>query len=163
MRYTTSISDWVPSVHLINKTVLFASADELLIHKDITYGKLKKATDKVIEEGEFVSMMLSVAKYPFRTRFTIFARRNGLYRLTIADDMRQQTSSTPLLGLAVILPNQLVVLDTLVHKSEQFVVRDTINVPFEDYAFKSCALVSNSQAILFLSKDAILVSLDDQV
>ena len=105
MRYTTSISDWVPSVHLINKTILFASADELLIHKDITYGKLKKATDKVVEEGEFVSMMLSAAKYPFRTRFTIFARRNGLYRLTIADDMRQQTSATPLLGLAVILPN----------------------------------------------------------
>ena len=49
MRYTTSISDWVPSVHLINKTVLFATSDELIIHKDITYGKLKKTTDKVIE------------------------------------------------------------------------------------------------------------------
>ena len=124
MRYTTSISDWVPSVHLINNVVLFASADELLIHKDTTYGKLKKATDKVIEEGEFVSMMLSAAKYPFRTCFTVFARRNGLSCLAIADDMRQQTSATSLLGLAVILPKflwgncQLVVLDTLVHKSE---------------------------------------------
>ena len=49
MRYQTSISDWVPSVHLIGKIVLFVTADELLIHKDITYGKLKKATDKVIE------------------------------------------------------------------------------------------------------------------
>ena len=89
MRYTTSISDWVPSVHLINNVVLFATADELFIHKDITYGKLKKATDKVIEEGEFVSMMLSAAKYPFRTCLTVFARRNGLTCLAIADDMRQ--------------------------------------------------------------------------
>ena len=124
MRYTTSISDWVPSVHLIKNVVLFASADELLIHKDTTYGKLKKATDKVIEEGEFVSMMLSAAKYPFRTCFTVFARRNGLSCLAIADDMRQQTSATSLLGIAVILTKnsrdkcQLVVLDILVHKSE---------------------------------------------
>ena len=88
MRYTTSISDWVPSVHLINNIVLFATADELVIHKDTTFGKLKKATDKVIEEGEFVSMMLSVAKYPFRTCLTVFARRNGLSCLAIADDMR---------------------------------------------------------------------------
>ena len=89
MRYTTSISDWVPSVHLINNVVLFATSDELLIHKDITYGKLKKATDKVIEEGEFVSIMLSAAKYPFRTCLTMFARRNGLSCLIIADDLRQ--------------------------------------------------------------------------
>ena len=88
MRYKTSISDWVPSVHLINNIILFAVADELLIHKDITYGKLRKATDKVIEEGEFVSMMLSVAKYPFRTCLTVFARRNRFTCLAIADDMR---------------------------------------------------------------------------
>ena len=78
MRYQTSISDWVPSVHLIGKIVLFATADELIIHKDITFGKLKKATDKVIEQGEFVSIMLSAAKSPFRTCLTVFARRNGL-------------------------------------------------------------------------------------
>ena len=88
MRYTTSISDWVPSVHLIKNVVLFASADELLIHKDTTYGKLKKATDKVIEEGEFVSMMLSAAKYPFRTCLTVFARRNRFSCLAVADDLR---------------------------------------------------------------------------
>ena len=115
---------------MIGKTVLFATADELFIHKDITYGKLKKATDKVIEEGEFVSIMLSAAKYPFRTRLTIFTRRNGLSCLAIADDMRQQKNASSLLGLAVLLPKllhklarkynecQLVVLDTLVHKSE---------------------------------------------
>ena len=124
MRYTTSISDWVPSVHLISNVVLFATADELSIHKDITYGKLKKATDKVIEEGEFVSMMLSAAKYPFRTCLTVFARRNGLSCLAIADDMRQQTSANSILGITVILSKsrnekcQLVVLDSMVHKSE---------------------------------------------
>ena len=94
MRYTTSIRDWIPSVHLVNNIVLFATADELLIHKDTTFGKLKKATDKVIEEGEFVSMMLSTAKHPFRTCFTIFARRNGLSCLLIADDMRENEKYT---------------------------------------------------------------------
>ena len=128
LRYPTSVRDWIPSVHLIKNIVLFASADELFIHRDTTYGKLKKATDKVIEEGEFVSMMLSVAKYPFSTCLTIFARRNGLNCLAIADDLRQQTIGTSLLGLAVILPTpdsfgrifkcHLVVLDTMVHKSE---------------------------------------------
>ena len=106
--------------------MLFATADELFIHKDITYGKLKKATDKVIEEGEFVSIMLSAAKYPFRTCLTIFARRNGLSCLAIADDLRKQTNASSLLGLAVILPKdfifgrkcQLVVLETMVHKIE---------------------------------------------
>ena len=107
MRYKTSISDWVPSVHLIGKCMLFATADELFIHKDITYGKLKKATDKVIEKGEFVSIMLCAAKSPFRTRLTVFVRRNGLSCLAIADDMRQQTNATSILGLAFILPKNL--------------------------------------------------------
>ena len=102
---TTSISSWVPSVNLINNIILFATADELLIHKDITYGKLKKDSDKVIEEGEFVSLMLNAAKPPFRTRLTIFARRNGLRTLIIADDLRQETKANSLLGLAVMLPN----------------------------------------------------------
>ena len=126
VRYPTSISDWIPSVHLIGKNVVFASADELTIHKDITFGKLKKATDKVIEQGEFVSIMLNAAKSPFRTCLTVFVRRNGLNCLAIADDMRQQTNTDSLLGLAVILSRGmkfstkclLVVLDTLVHKSE---------------------------------------------
>ena len=108
LRYPTTISDWIPSVFLIGKTVLFATADELVIHKDITYGKLKKATDKVVEEGEFVSIMLSAAKYPFRTCLTIFARRNGLSCLAIADDMRKQKNASSLLGLAVILPKDLI-------------------------------------------------------
>ena len=111
---------------MIGKTVLFATADELFIHRDITYGKLKKVTDKVIDEGEFVSIMLSAAKYPFRTCLTIFSRRNGFSCLAIADDMRQQTNASSLLGLAVILAKdiykgkkcQLVVLDTMIHKSE---------------------------------------------
>ena len=167
MRYLTTISDWSPSVHLIGKTVLFAAADQLLIRKDITYGKLKKASDKVIVEGEFVSIMLSAAKYPFRTCLTIFTRRNGLSCLIIADDMRRpQTSTSSILGLAVILPSylteqcQLVVLDTMVHKSEQFVERDAFKVSLE-HNFISCALLSKSQAIIFTGGNAILVSLED--
>ena len=90
-------------MHLIRKTVIFAVADELRIHKDLTYGKLKKSSDKVIEEGEFVSLMLSSDEYPFRTILTIFARRNGFHNLAIADDMRKETNSS-LLGVAVLLP-----------------------------------------------------------
>ena len=86
--------------------MLFATADELIIHKDSTYGKLKKATDKVTEKGEFISMMLSAAKYPFRTCLTVFVRRNRLSCLAIADDMRQEAVAS-ILGLAVILPKDL--------------------------------------------------------
>ena len=86
---TTSICSWSPSVHLIGNTILFATADELFIHKDTTYGKLKKATDKVTEEGEFVSIMINTALPPFRTFLTVFARRNGFSCLTIADDLRK--------------------------------------------------------------------------
>ena len=39
MQILTSINTWAPSVHLLqNKTILLAIADELRIHKDITYG-----------------------------------------------------------------------------------------------------------------------------
>ena len=104
IRYPSTISDWTPSVHLIGNIVLFAVADELRIHKDATYGKLKKESDKVIEEGEFVSFMLSAAKPPFRTRLTIFARRNGFLNLSVADDLRQPRKATPLVGVALMLP-----------------------------------------------------------
>ena len=104
--------------------MLFATADELCIHKDTTYGKLKRASDKVIEEGKFVSIMLSAAKSPYRTCLTIFTRRNGLSCLVIADDLRQRANTNSVLGLAVILPEifvngcRLLLIDTSVHKSE---------------------------------------------
>ena len=82
--------------------------------------------------------------------------------------MRSEKNSTSLLGLAVILPKylngkcQLVALDTMVHKSESFVERDSIKISF-NCGFLSCALMSKSQAIVFTDDNAILVSLDDQV
>ena len=105
MQILTSINTWAPSVHLLqNKTILLAIADELRIHKDITYGKLKRASDKVIEDGEFVSLLLSSAKFPFRTELTIFARRNGFCYLKIVDDLRKDTNANSLLGVVVMLP-----------------------------------------------------------
>ena len=104
LQMVTSIDSWVPCVCLIHNLILFVTADELRIKKDITYGKLKKDSDKVTEEGEFVSLMLSAAKPPFRTRLTIIARRNGFRSLIIADDLRQETKADSLLGLAVMLP-----------------------------------------------------------
>ena len=119
---------------MIRKTILFAVAGELRLHKDLTYGKLKRSSDLVVEEGEFVSLMLCEDKYPFRTIHTIFARRNGLYNLTIADDIRTETNSS-LLGVATMFAKpgpessqlycdeknpyfQIVVLETMKHKSE---------------------------------------------
>ena len=84
----TSISSWIPCVHKLHNVIILAVADELRIHKDMTYGKLKKETDKVVEEGEFVSLMICSAKHPFRSKLTIFARRNGFTSLIIADDLR---------------------------------------------------------------------------
>ena len=153
MQILTSINTWAPSVHLLqNKTILLAIADELRIHKDITYGVLKRASDKIIEEGEFVSLMLCSAKFPFRTELTIFARRNGFCYLKIVDDLRQETNANSLLGVAVMQPGlvnnslgyklQLVVLDTLVHKNEKFIVREPIIVKYGDPYYRGCALVS---------------------
>ena len=88
MQIMTSISSWIPCVHKLHNVIILAVADELRIHKDMTYGKLKKETDKVVEEGEFVSIMICAAKHPFRTKLTIFARRNGFSSLIIADDLR---------------------------------------------------------------------------
>ena len=104
LQMMTSTSSWVPCVHLIHNIILFVTADELLIHKDITYGKLKRDSDKVTEKGEFVSIMLNAAIPPFRTRLTIFARKNGFCSLIIADDLRQETKADSLLGLVVMLP-----------------------------------------------------------
>ena len=108
LQMMSSISSWVPSVHLIHNIIIFATADELIIQKGMNYGKLKKEAIKATEEGEFVSLMLSVAKHPFRTRLTIFARRNGFSCLNIADDLRQKTEANSHLGLVVMLtPNSL--------------------------------------------------------
>ena len=105
LQIMTSISSWVPSIHLIHKLILFATADELFIHKDMTYGKLKRDSDKVTEEGEFVSIMISTSNPPFRTRLTFFTRRNGFCSLIIANDLRQATKANSLLGIAIMLPN----------------------------------------------------------
>ena len=91
--------------------------------------------------GEFVSFIICAAKYPYCTRLTILARRNGFECMSLADDLRPQTeNTTSLLGLAVmLLPDfegdlmnkcQLVGLDTLVNKTEQFVERNPIQVSF---------------------------------
>ena len=83
------------------------------------------------------------------------ARRNGFECMTLADDLRPQSeNTTSLLGLAVmLLPNrygkcQLVGLDTLVNKTEQFVERNPIQVSFDHY-FRNCALISETEALVF--------------
>ena len=56
---------------------------------DTTYGKKKEhAWASVRLAGEFVPFRISAAKYPYRTRLTILARRNGFGFMTIADDLR---------------------------------------------------------------------------
>ena len=88
--------------------MIFATADELFIQKVMPYGK-PKIKDKVTvcEEGGFISLMLSAAETPFRTRLTIFAKMNGSTCLTIANDLRQKIKSTTLLGLGVLLTRHI--------------------------------------------------------
>ena len=76
-----------------------------------------------------------------------------------------------LLGLAVIISPfsdgytrdkcQLVLLDALVHKSEEIVFRDPVKVFFQGDKFLSCALVSDKEALVFTSPKTILVSFAD--
>ena len=73
-------------------SIIFATAYNLDIQKDTSYGKKKEyAWASVRVAGEFVSFMLSAAKYPYRTRLTILARRNGFECMTLADDLRPQS------------------------------------------------------------------------
>ena len=50
-------------------------------------------------------------------------------------------------------------LDTVVHKSEKFVVRDDIVVKS---VFKNCVIMSESLAVVFTHDKIIMLSLDDQ-
>ena len=102
-------------------------------------------------------------------------KNHGCSCLITADDLRQQHETSPLLGLAVILPTEkgqygiqrcyLVSIDTLIHKSQHFVERDSILVTNGGYntnSFKSCVLVSDSEAIVLTKDHAIIVSLNEQ-
>jgi hypothetical protein len=81
---------------LIENTVLFTTAKKLLLQKVMPYGEPKKKDEKttVTEDGEFVSVMLCVAKAPFNTRLTIFAKRNASRCLTLADDLRKSKATS---------------------------------------------------------------------
>ena len=53
-------------------------------------------------------------------------------------------------------------LDTLINKTEQFVEKEPIHVPIDGW-FRSCALLSETDALVFTSKKVILVSLVNKV
>ena len=87
----------------------------------------------------------------------------------LADDFRLHSNkSTSILGLAVMpeiddigrsMKNcQLVVLDTLVNKTEQFVERCSLHVSFDERLW-GCALISEKEALVFTSYEMILVCL----
>ena len=57
---------------------------------------------------------------------------------------------------------QLVVLDTMVHMTQKFILTEAFEVQFKLDFFKSCALVSESACLVFTEKSAILVSLIEQ-
>ena len=84
----TRIGSWIPSLHKIGSYVLFATSDEEAIPLDTSFGK-KKKDGTIIVNGEFISLQISLASSPSKTRLTIFAKRNGSHFLEIADDLRQ--------------------------------------------------------------------------
>ena len=55
---------------------------------------------------------------------------------------------------------QLVVLNTMVHSSQKFILADPINLPVD--CLKSCALISESQCLVFTDETVIVVSLTDK-
>ena len=102
MELQTQIYSWIPSVHLIDKVVLFAIADKLVLKKDVMLDPKKRAVIDTVS-GEFVSFMLSAARTPFRTALTIFVKMKEFTCLQIADDLRNERGNQ-MLGLAVMLP-----------------------------------------------------------
>ena len=101
--------------------------------------KRNKSDDKV--SGEFISLMLSSSKPPFRTSLTILTKMGGFTYIRIADDLRNEAKSTSLLGL-VVIGERLVKLETLVNKNQKFVESDQILFSSVDMYYVSCALIS---------------------
>ena len=96
--------------------------------------------------------MISATSSPTRTRLTFFARRNGFCCLQLADDLRNYPTIKALIGIAVMSSPftdgyvrdkcQLVVLDTQIHKTQDFLEVKPIMVAFDGDKFLSCALIS---------------------
>ena len=96
----TQDQSWVVSVHKIKNLFLFASADELDIKFDTSFGRKKK--DGTITYSCFVKMLISLQSDPNKTILTYFTDKNGFSCLQIADDQRVQNKATSLLGLVVM-------------------------------------------------------------
>ena len=58
---------------------------------------------------------------------------------------------------------QLVALNTRVHKSQKFVFVDPLYASFDHDHFRSCALLSESEAIVFTAKKIFLFCLNDKI
>ena len=58
---------------MIDRIILFATADKLVLKKDVMLDPKKRAVIDTVS-GEFVSLMLSAARTPFRTALTIFVK-----------------------------------------------------------------------------------------
>ena len=58
---------------MIDRIILFATADKLVLKKDVMLDPKKRAVIDTVS-GEFVSLMLSKAKTPYRTALTIFVK-----------------------------------------------------------------------------------------
>ena len=90
----------------------------------------------------------------------ILSKNHGFKYLTVADDLRQGHETSSLTGLAIVLPTSdsywrdefkkccIVKIDTLIHKSQHIVERDSIPIILEDDVYRSCALLSDSLAIV---------------
>ena len=66
---------------------MFASADEINLSKDTSFG-FHKSKGTIKESGDYVQLMIFKDRAPYRTILTVFVKRNGFGCLTIADDLR---------------------------------------------------------------------------
>jgi hypothetical protein len=58
---------------------------------------------------------------------------------------------------------QLVVLNTMVHSSQQFILSDPLKVTEDDDLLKSFALITESQCLVFTENVVIMVCLTDKM
>ena len=98
--------------------ILFASADRLEMNKDVLIDPIAKTADQndIYKQvninskknkftnkisGNFVSLLLSSAKSPYRNSLVIFTKMYDTCYLSFADDLRQNKDNS-LIGLAMM-------------------------------------------------------------
>ena len=100
----TDIQDFCPSVNKLRDKVLFSFIDHMVF--DRVTGKGKQVA-RIEIKGDFINLQLCAAQSPFLSILTTITPSNGCKCITVADDMRDQTKESALVGIAVMHPQSI--------------------------------------------------------